>query len=132
MTAVLVGIEEAAGFDACSCEGYVGTSAGSIVAAALTAGIEPLSRLGKLPRANWRRSGGIGLLSRSLAAVEALALQRRGAHVMTVSPDTASRVAMGANMMDSGPRSRVIAAGLSQGRALGRRDTQRSSGTSNS
>ena len=27
MTAVLVGIEEAAGFDACSCEGYVGTSA---------------------------------------------------------------------------------------------------------
>ena len=284
MTAVLVGIEEVAGFDACGCEGYVGTSAGSIVAAALTAGIEPRSRLGKLPeqpevpasdlpaqrspfaralrfglaaggvpaaplaalglrtteaggallrraalarlpagrrslsdlgrevdqngarwdgrlavsavevesgrrvmfgmpgrtvglrsaprsrhrarsrvcsaRSSWtavayvdggvwsptnmdrapagrgtrvlclnptgslRPSrlapfGGIGLLSRSVAAVEALALQRRGARVMTVSPDAASRVAMGTNLMDSEPRSRVIAAGLSQGRALG-------------
>jgi NTE family protein len=282
MTGVLVGIEEAAGFDPRSCEGYVGTSAGSIVAAALSAGIEPRSRLGRLPEqpavpasdlrvqhsqfaralrfglaaggvaaapvaaiglrsteaggalvrraaltrvpagrrslsrlgrevdqdgARWdgrlsvsavevesgRRVmfgmpdappvsvgtavqascaipgvfrpvvvngssyvdggvwsptnmdrapagrgtrvlclnptgslrpsrlapfGGIGLLSRSLAAVEALAIQRRGARVMTVSPDAASRRAMGANLMDSGPRSRVIAAGLSQGRAL--------------
>jgi NTE family protein len=62
--------------------------------------------------------GGIGFLSRSLAGVEALALQRRGARVMTVSPDVASRVAMGTNLMDSEPRSRVIAAGLSQGRAV--------------
>jgi hypothetical protein len=38
---------------------------------------------------------------------------------MTVAPDAASRAAMGANLMDSEPRSRVIAAGLSQGRALG-------------
>ena len=283
MTAVLVGIEEVAGFDACGCEGYVGTSAGSIVAAALTAGIEPRSRLGELPEqpavpaselvaqrgpfaralrfglaaggvpaaplatlglrsteaggallrraalarlptgrrslsdlgrevdqngARWdgrlavsavevesgRRVmfgmpdapsvsigtaveascaipgvfrpvvvdgstyvdggvwsptnmdrapagrgtrvlclnptgslrvsriapfGGIGLLSRSLAGVEALALQRRGARVMTVSPNAASRMAMGTNLMDSEPRSRVIAAGLSQGRAVG-------------
>jgi NTE family protein len=283
LTAVLVGVEEASGFDPCGCDGYVGTSAGSIVAAALTAGIEPRSRLGKLPEqprvatsdlpgqrspvtrafrfglaaggvaaapvaavglrstqaggallrraaltrvpagrrslshlgrevdengARWdgrltvsavevesgRRVmfglpdapsvsvgtaveascaipgvfrpvvvdgrhyvdggvwsptnmdrapagrgtrvlclnptgslrpsrvapfGAIGLLSRSLAAVEALALQRRGAHVMTVAPDAASRAAMGANLMDSEPRSRVIAAGLSQGRALG-------------
>jgi len=283
MTAVLVGIEEVAGFDPCSCEAYVGTSAGSIVAAALTAGIEPRSRLGTLPEqppvpaselpgqrsplaralrfglaaggvaaapvaavglrsteaggallrraaltrvpagrrslshlgrevdqngARWdgrlsvsavevesgRRVmfgmpdapsvsvgtaveascaipgvfrpvavndrtyvdggvwsptnmdrapagrgtrvlclnptgslrpsrlaplGGIGLLSRSVAAVEALALQRRGARVTTVAPDAASRVAMGTNLMDSEPRSRVIAAGLSQGRALG-------------
>lgn len=283
MTAVLVGIDEVAGFDACDCEGYVGTSAGSIVAAALTAGIEPRSRLGELPEqpevpasdlpaqrgpfaralrsglaaggvpaaplaalglrtteaggallrraalarlpagrrslsdlgrevdqngARWdgrltvsavevesgrrvmfgmpgapsvsvgtavRAScsipgvfrpvvvdgsayvdggvwsptnmdrapagrgtrvlclnptgslrvnriapfGGIGLLSRSLAGVEALALQRRGARVMTISPDAASRVAMGTNLMDSEPRSRVIAAGLSQGRAVG-------------
>ena len=63
--------------------------------------------------------GGIGLLSRSLAAVEALALQRRGARVTTVAPDAASRVAMGTNLMDSDRVRRVIAAGLSQGRALG-------------
>ena len=43
----------------------------------------------------------------------------RGARVMTISPDAASRVAMGTNLMDSEPRSRVIAAGLSQGRAVG-------------
>ena len=33
MTAVLVGLEDAAGFDARGCDGYVGTSAGSIVGA---------------------------------------------------------------------------------------------------
>ena len=49
MTAVLAGLHESAGFDARDCEGYVGTSAGSIVAAALTAGIKPHERLGELP-----------------------------------------------------------------------------------
>src|SRR4051812_37960297 len=49
MTAVLVGLQEAAGFDARDCESFVGTSAGSIVAAVLAAGIEPSSRLGTLP-----------------------------------------------------------------------------------
>ena len=63
--------------------------------------------------------GGFGLLSRSLAALEALALERRGARVTTVSPDRPSLAAMGANLMDPGPRSRVIAAGLAQGLALG-------------
>jgi NTE family protein len=64
--------------------------------------------------------GAFGPLSRSLAAVEALAVQRRGARVLTVSPDSASVAAIGGNLMDSRPRSRVIAAGLAQGRALGR------------
>src|SRR5215204_1663764 len=49
MSAVLAGLAEATGFDPRSCEGYVGTSAGSIVAAALSAGIDPRSRLGELP-----------------------------------------------------------------------------------
>ena len=49
MTAVLAGLHESTGFDARGCDGYVGTSAGSIVAAALTAGIEPHERLGELP-----------------------------------------------------------------------------------
>jgi NTE family protein len=284
MTAVLVGLEDAAGFDARGCEGYVGTSAGSVVGAALAAGVEPRSRLGKLPEqppvagselvaergpfaralelgfaaagtaaaplaavglrsteaggallrraalsrvpagrrslshlgleleragARWdgrlsvsavalesgrrvmfgtpsappvsvgtaveascaipgvfqpvavdgRRYvdggvwsptnldrapagrgtrvlclnptgsmrpklptplGALGLVSRSLAAMEGLTLERRGARVITVSPDADSRAAMGANLMDARPRSRVIGAGLSQGRALGR------------
>jgi NTE family protein len=66
-----------------------------------------------------RPFGAIGLISRSLAAVEALALTRRGARVTTVAPDAASRAAMGPNLMDPGERARVIEAGLSQGLALG-------------
>jgi NTE family protein len=61
----------------------------------------------------------IGLLSRSVAAIEALALQRRGARVRTVSPDARSLDAMGGNLMNPRPRARVIAAGRAQGRALG-------------
>jgi NTE family protein len=64
--------------------------------------------------------GALGLLSRSIAAVEALTLERRGAEVTTVSPDAGSLAAIGPNLMDPGPRAKVIAAGLAQGRALGR------------
>ncbi|MEX1142064.1 MAG: patatin-like phospholipase family protein [Thermoleophilaceae bacterium] len=49
MSALLAGLEEATGFDARGCEAYVGTSAGSIVAAALVAGVDPRDRLGELP-----------------------------------------------------------------------------------
>ena len=49
MNAVLAGLDEADGFDACGCAGYIGTSAGSIVATALVAGIRPRERLGSLP-----------------------------------------------------------------------------------
>jgi NTE family protein len=69
--------------------------------------------------------GGLGLVSRSLAAVEALALERRGVHVTTVSPDAASLTAMGPNLMDPAPRRQVIEAGLAQGLALGRRPGRR-------
>jgi NTE family protein len=64
--------------------------------------------------------GALGLLSRSLAAIEALALERRGASVTTVSPDEGSLEAIGPNLMDGRPRSRVIVAGLAQGHALAR------------
>ncbi len=47
MSAVLTGMEEA-GFDARGQRAYVGTSAGSIVAASLAAGIDPAARLGPL------------------------------------------------------------------------------------
>jgi NTE family protein len=49
MNAVLAGMEEEVGFDARESGGFVGTSAGSIVAAALAAGVRPAARLGRLP-----------------------------------------------------------------------------------
>src|SRR3954468_24210910 len=49
MNALLAGVEEASGFDARKCEGYVGTSAGSIVGAGLAGGLSPDHRLGELP-----------------------------------------------------------------------------------
>jgi NTE family protein len=62
--------------------------------------------------------GALGLVSRSVAAVEALALQRRGARVTTVAPDAATVAAVGGNLMNPRPRAHVVAAGLAQGRAL--------------
>ena len=47
MSAVLAGVDTSAGFDACGCDCYIGTSAGSIVAASLVAGLAPGVRLGR-------------------------------------------------------------------------------------
>src|SRR5829696_213496 len=49
MTALLAGLADASGFDSRDCEAFVGTSAGAIVATALSAGVEPGARLGELP-----------------------------------------------------------------------------------
>jgi NTE family protein len=49
MSAVLSGLDEGERFDSRSCGLYLGTSAGSIVAASLATGIEPGARLGRLP-----------------------------------------------------------------------------------
>ena len=62
--------------------------------------------------------GALGLVSRSLAGVEALALERRGARVRVVSPDAAAAAAMGLDLMDASRRSAVSAAGFAQGRGL--------------
>ncbi len=48
-SAVLAGLGEGDSFDARQCDAYVGTSAGSIVAALLSAGVDPASRLDDLP-----------------------------------------------------------------------------------
>jgi NTE family protein len=45
MNALLAALDEPNGFDVCGCSSYVGTSAGSIVAAALATGIRPRERL---------------------------------------------------------------------------------------
>jgi NTE family protein len=63
----------------------------------------------------------LGPLSRSAAGIEALALERRGAKVTTVAPDSGSSAAMGTNLMDAGPRDDAIGAGFAQGTALARR-----------
>jgi NTE family protein len=55
MTGVLAGIEDAAGLDLSEVESFVGTSAGSIVAARLAAG-KPLRRPRSLPPAAEPRS----------------------------------------------------------------------------
>jgi NTE family protein len=49
MSAVLAGLDEAEGVDLRDCNLYIGTSAGSIVAASLMAGVRPRSALGRLP-----------------------------------------------------------------------------------
>jgi NTE family protein len=49
MSALLAGIEDVSGFDPRSCSGFVGTSAGSIVASGLAAGLRADERLGQLP-----------------------------------------------------------------------------------
>lgn len=49
LSAVLAGMDEGQSFDSRSCGLYLGTSAGSIVAAALAAGIAPQARLGRMP-----------------------------------------------------------------------------------
>src|SRR3954447_20111555 len=49
MGGLLAGLTEATGFDPRNCEHFVGTSAGSIVAAGLAGGVDPASRLEQLP-----------------------------------------------------------------------------------
>jgi hypothetical protein len=144
MSSVLAGLDEADGFDARGSGCLVGTSAGSIVAASLVAGIAPGSRLGRLAPAEdaqledsfaqasaLRQAFGVaaelvgvaaaplfGAVSRGAAATEALVLRGRGATVTTVNPDNASAAAMGLNLMDHARRGAVIEAGLAQGRRL--------------
>lgn len=65
-------------------------------------------------------AGAIGALSSGLAAVEALALTRRGAKVSTVAPDGPAATAMGPNLMDARRRQAVSKAGMAQGRRLAR------------
>lgn len=58
-------------------------------------------------------------ISRTAAMVETLALRRRGAQVDVVGPSRASAAAMGLNLMDRRPASRVLEAAYQQGVELG-------------
>jgi NTE family protein len=59
MSAVLAGIDDSEEFDARDCACYVGTSAGSIVAASLAAGLAPAVRLGRVSRSSSVPSEGV-------------------------------------------------------------------------
>src|SRR6478672_9213659 len=67
MGGMLSGLQEATGFDARGCDHFVGTSAGSIVATALAAGVDPRTRLDQIaqqpaarPAPASERQGAIG------------------------------------------------------------------------
>lgn len=62
--------------------------------------------------------GALLAFSRAAVAVESAALRQRGAEVQVVTPDPASVTAFGRNLMNPAPRSKVIAAGLAQGKLL--------------
>src|SRR4051794_39664009 len=64
--------------------------------------------------------GAVGPLSRSVAAVEALALQRRGAIVTTLSPDGNAARAMGGDFMNPRRRAATQEAAVAQGRRAAR------------
>src|SRR4051794_25732257 len=73
MLAVLAGLEEASGIDTRDCGAYLGSSAGSIVAATLASGNSPRERLGDLPEQPAAAVDGAGGPSR-LAALAGGAL----------------------------------------------------------
>jgi NTE family protein len=63
-------------------------------------------------------------VSRSAAAIEAMVLRRRGASVRTFAPSVDSARAMGLNLMDRRPASKVLAAGYRQGLDIAAEDDQ--------
>ena len=81
MTAVLAGLADASGVDPRDSEAFVGTSAGAIVATALSAGIEPGARL-ELPEqppvaaAEVARDGGLPARALNLAFTAAVVPRR--------------------------------------------------------
>jgi NTE family protein len=73
-------------------------------------GLEPGSRRFRAVRGAFRVA----------AELETQTLRRRGAHVLRVGPDRATAEALGANLMDPGPRRAALAAGFRQGAGLAR------------
>jgi hypothetical protein len=59
--------------------------------------------------------GTIGALSRSVAAVESLVLQRRGAKVTILAPDAEAARVMGGDFMDPSRRGATQEAAFAQG-----------------
>ena len=81
-----------------------------------------LNPTGSMRPGGSNRLGWLGPVSKSVAAIEATALRRRGADVTVVSPDTDASEAIGENLMRASARQAVIDAGFAQGAALARND----------
>jgi NTE family protein len=145
MSAVLAGLEQGADFDAHGCSRYVGTSAGSIVAASLVAGLAPDARLGETSQAQAAQppqpdgraaglrqafAGAAGLAGAATAPLASLALASsakggaliRRTILRNVPPGTRSLAELGrmvelANVPWDG-RLRIVAVELGSGRRV--------------
>jgi NTE family protein len=99
MSAVLTGLEQAEGFDARACGCYIGTSAGSIVAASLAGGLAPGIRLGRDPQSQsnpaQRSEAGATALRQAFAA----AAERAGAAAAPLASLAFASTAVGGAMV---------------------------------
>ena len=103
MMGVLAGIEDAAGFDLRQCEGFVGTSAGAIVAAHLVAGRAPR----RPPEVGTQLELASAQPANSLASVGVQAARRAGAWALAAGSAFAP-LALGL----AAPGGRVLRAGM--------------------
>jgi NTE family protein len=137
MLGVLAGIEQQGGFDPRDCGGFIGTSAGSIVAATLAAGIPPAARLAD-PRATSRtgttdaeQSSNATRVPRGAGGAREAAAMRAGSDSDGAAPNAArlglwplqavGTRAIGLADAIAGPLASVALAGSAPGGALVRR-----------
>jgi NTE family protein len=99
MNAVLAGIEELDDFDARECACYVGTSAGSIVAASLVAGLAPGARLGALSPSSAAREDDVEEPAAALAQAFAAAVDLAGALAAPVAAFASASSSAGGAML---------------------------------
>lgn len=95
MSALLAGLEHSPEFDARASACYVGTSAGSIVAASLAAGLEPGARLGQLPDIAASSPEGSGGRETPLSLALASAAKLAGAAATPLAPFAFASTAAG-------------------------------------
>jgi NTE family protein len=121
LSALLAGIVAGGGFDAREAGGWIGTSAGSIVAASLAAGIDPAERLelDRTGRASGSRSAPLTPRLGPFGGPLAAALQAGGAAAAPLASLALSSSAAGGAMLRRAMLRRVPAGGRSLGQ-LGR------------
>jgi NTE family protein len=99
MSALLAGLEDSTEFDARASACYVGTSAGSIVAASLAAGLEPGARLGRLSDLAASSADGPEERERAFGSAFAVAAKLAGAAATPLAPFAFASTAAGGAML---------------------------------
>lgn len=99
MSSLLAGMEDQPGFEARQCGSYLGTSAGSIVAASLVAGLAPGSRLGELARPPAEAPQATAAAMQRGRAVLSLAADLSGTAISPLVTRTMTSVAAGGALM---------------------------------